>query len=395
MKRILSLLLYLIIVCQAKSEFPIIAYWGVPDWATSPYHFQMLNKCGFTVSLYPYASLDKLVQACRVANKYGVKIIGNCPEMESTPIKVAQTLKDEAGFYGYFIQDEPSMPEIQLRQRLVDQLQSIDSTHRFYINLLPYSDPLKSLSSAKAQSYPEYIKAAVNTSCQQISFDYYPITTEVLRKTWYQNIEMVRHESLISGKPFWGFVLSVPHRVPQTRNAFYPMPTLASLRLQIYSNLAYGAQAIQYFTYWTPNPNDKLGFHDAPINFEGKKTETYGIVQKMNHELHSIAPLFYGAKVLSVGHLGVVPEGTSRQTDMPINIASLKIKASAGALISTFEKQKHIYMAIVNKDYQHEMKIYIKAQNNIPYHLTKKMQKQPMKTSYTIAAGDILLFRLN
>ena len=32
----------------------------------------------------------------------------------------------------------------------------------------------------------------------------------------------------------------------------HPVATSGQLRLQVYSDLAYGAQAIQYFTYWTP-----------------------------------------------------------------------------------------------------------------------------------------------
>ena len=76
-------------------EMPIIAYFGVPDWKTSDENFRIFSECGFTVSLYPYQSLDLLVKACRMADKYGVKILGKCPEMISTPTKAANTLKQE------------------------------------------------------------------------------------------------------------------------------------------------------------------------------------------------------------------------------------------------------------------------------------------------------------
>lgn len=379
---------WLMIASGAKNEMPVIAYWGIPERYTNEANFRMFKECGFSVSLFPYSSLEKLVQACQCADKVGVKVLGQCPEMDEIPLKVASTLKNEKGFYGYMMQDEPSVLGIRQQQKIMRQLKSVDSTHIFYINLLPYYNPDWIYPSTKVKTYTEYLSVASATLCQQLSFDFYPITKDSIRSTWYYNLEMVRRESLASGKPFWGFVLSVPHAV-------YPQPTMASLRLQVYSNLSYGAQAIQYFTYWTPDKNDRYNFHDAPVTPKGEKTETYALVQTMNRELKPIARLMYGAKVVSVGHLGSIPYGAARQTAMPENIKSLKISAHRGAIISQFVKDGYRYLAVVNKDHLTPMKLYIKAKNDIPCHLTKHLKEQPMKASYTISAGDILLFRLS
>ncbi len=371
---------------KTSGEMPIIAYMGIPDWRTSEEDFKLLSECGFTVSLYPYRSLDLLVKACRYADKYGVKVLARCPEMRDNPILAAKTLKKENGFFGYVLQDEPTIDELPEREKDLLRLKDIDNDHCFYINLLPhYNDSWLSIGSV--EKYQRYIRTASAIPCQQISFDHYPITKKGIRKTWYHNLEMVRQESLLTGKPFWAFVLSVPHHV-------YPAPTQASLRLQIYSNLAYGAQAIQYFTYWTPSVDEGFDYHDGPVTHDGIKTNTYGLVQQMNKELKSIANLFYGAKVTAVHHLGEIPEGTSKQTTMPTNIKFLKIKGSPGAIISQFIKEGHHYLAIVNKSYQDSMKVSIKTKNNIPRHITKELKEQPMKTSYAIAAGDILIVKL-
>ena len=378
-----------ICVCGQEREMPIIAFWGVPEGKTMDVEFQRFKECGFTVSLYPYKSLEALIRACRCADKYGVKIIGSCPELVKTPTRAAQALKKENGFFGYQIQDEPNVTEIPQRQKEIEKLKDVDSTHLFYINLLPFqkNDPQWVTSVTKAPTYQDYLRIASKTSCQQISFDHYPITTKGLRDTWYHNLEMIRQESLKSNKPFWGFVLSVPH-------VDYPQPTMGALRLQVYSNLAYGAQAIQYFTYWTPANNKKYDFHDAPISSDGKKTKTYALVQQMNSELKSIAQLFYGAKILSVHHLGVIAEGTSRQTQNPENISSFKIVGKRGALLSRFEKNGRRYLAIVNKDYKEKMTVLLETKNNIPCHITKKLQEEKLQKSYRVSAGDILLVRL-
>lgn len=378
---------------QEADEMPIIAFIGVPEWKNTNESFSTFSKCGFTVSLHNYSSLTSLVKACRLAEKNGVKVLGKCPEMVNNPQLAAKTLQQEKGFYGYLIQDEPSVPEIRQRQQEIERLHGVDSSHVFYINLHPYYHDSWVEPTLKVKSYPQYLKAASATSCQQLSFDFYPIMTSGTRPTWYHNLEMVRRESLNSGKPFWGFVLSVPHDVPFTPNTYYPTPTLGSLRLQVYSNLVYGAQAIQYFTYWTPVPG-RFNYHDAPVDIDGKKTNTYPIVQLMNKELKQVSKLFYGAKVLSVHHLGTIPQGTTRQTSMPDNISSLKIASKKGAVISQLEKDGHHYLAIVNKDHEHSMTVRIKTRNDSPRHLTKTLGEERMKSSYTVNAGDILLFRL-
>ena len=380
--------LFCLLSVTAKGEMPIVAHLGVPDSKTSEEHFRIFKECGFNVSIYRYPNLDLLVKACRYADKYGVKVIGSCPEMIITPAKAANILRHENGFMGYFIQDEPSAPEIQIRHQEIERLKQYDNTHLFYINLFPYyeDDPEWFNSIAKVKKYPEYLKKASATACQQISFDYYPITNDGMRKTWYYNLEMVRNESLSSGKPFWGFVLSIPH-------AIYPQPTMPALRLQVYANLAYGAQAIQYFSYSTIVDNI-YDYYNAPINLEGKKTKTWYIVQQMNRELKTVSKLFYGAKVTSVKHLGIIAKGTSKLSVMPTNLSSLKVVSSKGAIISQFSKDNHQYMAVVNKNHWDPMTVLIKAKNNTPRHLTKALKEEAMKTSYTVPAGDILLFRL-
>lgn len=377
-----------------KASIPIMGFFGVPDWQTTEENFRVFSECGFDISIYRYPSLELLVKACRYADKHGVKILGQCPEIYDSPDHATTILKKEKGFFGYLVQDEPSVPDIRLRQKEIENILRIDSTHPFYINLHPYYHQEWVEPTLKVKTYQEYLKAASATSCQQISFDFYPITTKGIRPTWYQNLEMVRQESLRTSKPFWGFVLSVPHNVPFDEGNYYPTPTLGSLRLQVYSNLAYGAQAIQYFTYWTPSNEEGFNYHDAPISRDGKKTQTYKLVQQMNRELKGVAPLFYGAKVLSVHHLGAIPEGTTRQNTMPLNIKSLKVVGRQGAIISQFQKGTLRYLAVVNKSHEKTLTLRIQPRNATPRHLTKQLKEEAIKTSYIIPAGDILLFRL-
>src|SRR5690606_26264105 len=107
-----------------------------------------------------------------------------------------------------------------------------------------------------------------------------------------------------SKRPLHAFLLSVAHTP-------YPIPTLTHRRVQGYSNLAYGAQVLQYFSYWTP-VGTTWNFHEAPIAADGARTPTYDVVKAFNAELNAVRGVFLGSEVESVGHTGdAIPVGTT------------------------------------------------------------------------------------
>jgi hypothetical protein len=119
------------------------------------------------------------------------------------------------------------------------------------------------------------------------SFDFYPVLKDHRSKKWFENLEQFSDEAKKAGKPFWAFALTTNyddgHLTPQT---------LAALRLQVYSNLAYGAQGIQYFTYWSatssnvPSIGDQRG---APISASGKRSVVYDRVKLMSREIKDLS----------------------------------------------------------------------------------------------------------
>lgn len=392
MKSLKVLLLHILISCASQGIYavesmPIIAFLGIPFNKSTDQNFKDFSDCGFNVSLYGYESLPQLVNACNVAQKYGVRILGHCPETHANPSHAAKILKNNKGFFGYFIQDEPSAPDMIAGENEIRILKSVDTSHCFYINLHPYYDTW-TLDATKTKTYSEYLEQASRMSCQQISFDYYPITKDGIRDGWYNNLEQIRKICKSSGKPMWGFVLSVPH-------AMYPQPNMASLRLQVYSNLSYGAQAIQYFTYWTPpgeKPND---YHNGPITHDGKKTKTYYLVKRMNKELRSLSPIFLGAEITSVNHIGgKLPKGTKKLSRLPKGLSSFKIISKKGAVVSQFRNGGNLYMCVVNKDYEKSLTLCISARNKKTVEIQKDLTESPLQSRYEIQPGDIRIFKL-
>lgn len=380
----LALLLSAATMAQ-DATIPIIGYMGVRHDMSSDKTFKAFKEAGFDINITDYHTLTEVKTALHYAQRQGVKIISRCVETDNHPDIAARELKGYQALQGYVISDEPSATKFARLDSIIKVIRKFDKEHTCYVNLLPYYDD-KILKTTQTKTYTEYVQKSLELGTGFLSFDYYPITNSGLRSSWYRNLEIIRDVSLRANVPFWGFVLSTPHAV-------YPHPTESSLRLQAYSNLAYGAQAIQYYSYWTSRPIN-YDFHDGPITWEGKQTDTYSMVKAINKELKHVGRLFIGASVNSVRHLQVIPIGTSALQVMPTNIENIINTNANGLVISEFTKDGHIYLALVNKDYEHSTSIQVIAANVIPKRVRKDLKEETLKNSYAVAPGDILILRL-
>lgn len=384
---LLLLNIFIFSILQVQAEIPIVAYYGIPLKYSNVNRFKEFKEAGFDVSIcfYNDTPVDTLLRILDDAQKSGIQLLISSGWVSVQPHVGIPRLKNHPALYGYFLQDEPWPTDIQETTQRYKAMARQDTKKPTYVNLLPdYGDGIP--REIKMPPYKQYLQQASTIGLPFISFDFYPIMKSGIRNTWYSCLEDIRQESLRTGKPFWAFALCTPH-------CDYPQPTIESLRLQIYSNLAYGAQAIEYFTYWTPKPTDEWDFHDAPISIDGQRTKNYSLVKRMNQELRNLLPLFDKAEIQTVNHMVRIPEGTTRIQRIPTNIKKLKITGRQGAIISTFKKDGHLYMTIVNKDYQSDMKLYISAKRNVTM-LTKQLKETTIKSNYKIGGGDILLFKL-
>ena len=386
-KMLFPVVLLLCSVFPLQAEIPIVAYYGIPLEYSNVNRFKEFKEAGFDVSIcfYEDTPVDTLLRILDDAQKSNIQLLISSGWVSVQPHVGIPRLKNHPALYGYFLQDEPWPKDIPETTRRYQAMAKQDTKKPTYVNLLPdYGDGMP--REIQMPPYKQYLQKASTIGLPFISFDFYPIRTFDIRPSWYSCLEDIRQESLRTKKPFWAFALCTPHAV-------YPQPTIESLRLQIYSDLAYGAQAIEYFTYWTPKPTKEWDFHDGPISQDGQRTQTYALVKRMNQELHGLLPLFDKAEVQTVNHMLKIPEGTTKLQRIPVNIKKLKVVGRQGALISTFKKGGHLYMAVVNKDYESDIKLYISAKSNVTM-LTKQLKETAVKSSYKIGGGDMLLFKL-
>lgn len=372
-------------------EFPILAWYSVlGDSNQTKERYQELREAGFNIS-FPHfgtaAELEKGLAACKGT---GVKIMAMCTELVNNTAATVNRFKDNPSVAGWFLRDEPVTSGYAELRKLRDRIYAADKSHLMYLNLLPCMVAPQDL---QAKDYEDYVQRFVNeVNITPISYDMYPVVMEngkaKLRPMFYENLEIVRKVSLRNDYPFWAFCLATAHDP-------YPIPSDTHLRIEAFSALAYGAQCIQYFTYWTPGTT-VWNFHNAPIDENGKRTDVYYKVKNVNKEIQALAKVFLGAKATDVSHTGdSIPTGTKSLTQMPPKFQSIQSNGE-GILVSQLVNGKNKYVMLVNRSIDDAQTVTFYLDQSVkrvmPFNGETKLNVG--KQTLTLSPGNYAIFRI-
>lgn len=371
-------------------EFPILAWFSVlGDENLTPERYKELRDAGFNISFSHFSNTESLEKGLKACRGTGVKIMVTCAELENNTTETVNRYKSDKSIAGWFLRDEPTTDGFDDLRKFRDKIHAADKKHLMYLNLLP---SIVSPGDLKADSYEDYVQKFVDkVNITQISYDFYPIVDDnyriVVRPQFYDNLEMVRKVSLKSDYPFWAFCLSTAHDP-------YPIPNDTHLRVEAFSALAYGAQCIQYFTYWNPG-TDIWNFHNAPIDVRGNKTSVYYKVKRINREIHGLTKVFLGAKATDVSHTGDnIPQGTKPLGTMPDKFQSIKSDGE-GILVSQLVNGKNKYVMFVNRsiDFPQNVDFYLGDDVVRVFPCGKTEKLGVGKQTVTLTPGNYAIFK--
>jgi hypothetical protein len=310
--------------------------------------FRLVAEAGFSVNMSFLGSREANLKALELARAAGLCLIvqdNRVSKLLDDPTlsldvlaRVAADYKSHPAFYGYFITDEPNASKFERLGAIVCRIKELDPAHPSYINLFPTYANEQQLGTA---TYEEHVTRYLDVVRPHfLSFDHYPVTRSGLRPDYYRNLEIVRRMALERGLDLWAFTLVTPHAV-------YPPPTIGHIRLQLWSDIAYGAKGLQYFTFATPGGTD-YNWGSGLIDKQGRPGPAYPLARVVNAEIRRVEGLILRWKSVAVFHSEPLPEGTNALAgEGPVSAVS-----GAPLVIGVFSDGPVRYVLFVNRDYE-------------------------------------------
>lgn len=369
---------------NAACELPIMGYSGFPG--TTPkleMRYREAKECGLTALMQGFGTAEQARKYLDVAQRAGIKLLlSNRKLFEADGSQLAAAVKDHPALMAYYVRDEPSVEDFDNLGRAVRAIQAVDSVHPSIVNWFGRVDRMQRWYHVP--TFEEYIGQFIEkVPTPVLSFDQYPVLNPGLFPTaqfrpatgdchlqtnWYHSLETVLDTSKRTGRPYWAFALSCALRHKQGND--YPIPTEAHLRLQQYSNLAYGAQGLWYYNYRaSPRELGKMFAQGHPFAKDWKRSTVYERMRRVNAELQARAFVFLGATVERVRHTGVpwpgegerltgrfIPPGTTPLSagDLPAWVKSLSTP-DGGAVVSRLLNGGKEYLVVVNRSPDKEL----------------------------------------
>jgi hypothetical protein len=332
---------------QRERHIPIMTWPGPDASLLNLETFRLVAEAGFSVNMSFLGGREANLKALDLARAAGLRLMVQDDRIsqlvDSTlPLHVLTLVvadyKDHPAFYGYCITDEPNASRFERLGLIVRRLRELDPAHPAYINLFPTYANEQQLGTPTYEDHVARYLATVRPPF--LSFDHYPVTRSGLRPDYYRNLEIVRRMAMERGLDLWAFTLVTPHAV-------YPPPTLGHIRLQLWSDIAYGAKALQYFTFVTPGGTD-FDWGGGLVDKQGRPGPAYPLAREANAEVRRVEGLILRWKSVGVSQSEPLPEGTRPLAgDGPVVSAT-----GAPLVVGFFSDGAARYVLFVNRDYE-------------------------------------------
>ena len=349
-----------------RPRMEAIGYYCFKPWNATLENYQKLADAGLTMVTLETDEGDwqSYIDLAAQAGLKTLAIVLNhagywYDNMEYTGLdELINYLKDCPDVYGYHMCDEPSVDDIWRLMAIKDKIRQLDDTRPIYINLLANASP----AGLGVSTYPEYVNIMADyLDFDFISFDIYPVLVGAIQPGWHMCLETVSDAAKRRGIPFWAFAASCWINKEST-TLKREKPNAYNIQLQIYTDLAYGAQAVQYFTI-----QDYGGTDYAPIMRDGTWTQAYEELKKANLTMQKRAFVFKDCNVTKVRQLGMSAshEDALSILDLPQEIKSIDVTFSA--TVSFIENNGNEYMVIVNNYWSADEVVKVELDSPVYY----------------------------
>lgn len=368
-------------VNPAGEEFPIMAWLNITG---SDQEFRDMYDSGVNLNYTQgHGSHDNIDNMLGNASGSHVRQIPNFWRVtgstnEDILKETMNRYKDNDGIAGWALNDEPYGSQFEHLGQIASWIRKYSPNKLVYLNLLhSVENPINYTAVMGSKNYADYLQQAVRKiGVGMISMDCYPIVrdtqadTKSIRSFFFESLEITARVARQYGIPFWGFARSKGDSISPTQE--FPTPTEPDLRLQVFANLAYGAQGIQYYTY--SNTDTRYTRYNAPLEIDPnagwtwRKTETYYMLQRINKEIQNHRWVFLNDSIIDVSFTGKLPKATKRlkKTDYPDKVKSMTNKVNgAGFLVSQFKNGNNRFFMVLNRELESTQTLDIEVTDGV------------------------------
>jgi hypothetical protein len=347
----------------ASPPLPISAWDGPVVSSDVVEKYREFADAGFMYNQTAFADVEQARIGLDAAHGAGVKVLSRYWPHSPTvsPPDMARHFKDHPGLGGYIVQDEPTIsefPALLARTREVLKADP-DPAKIVCVNLLPIYAGNAMIELKPHQAYEDYVfKFLSEVPVNVLSYDFYPLKRFAPIPTWYENMLVAHRAARMADIPLWSFISCCGMDL-------FPDPTMATLRVQAYTNLALGATGIEHFLYRA------CGGRVAPYDRAGNRTYVYDLVRQLNAELQARAAVFMGSTAKLIRYAGS-PVPAPMKPYEPSGVIQTLQAGGKGAVVSALWKDKLRFFIILNQDFLEPMPLAMSWQKPTRMHQVQK-----------------------
>lgn len=346
-----------------KDAFKIGIFWP-PVWKhTNEEQYRILAETGVdiiqNVSSTDLNTKEKNLRMLELAQQYKMKVIISEPRVHGSDDSIkamVDTYRNHPATAGYYIRDEPDSALLDWAIKTYRTIAALDKEKIPHVNLFP-DFALKDYEKGYVE---RWIEGVGKENLKYLSFDIYPYKRKGrFEKSYYNCMDIIRRAGLKYGVKTSCYLQSFGIV------DMYRRPNIDEMRLNVYSNLAYGIKNPVWFCYATPTGQGDQKFMNSVIDSLGRKTDLYEPFKAFNAEMKQLGKTLIHLDAIEVYHSG---DSLWMGTRLPPADFLLLPADPKSEVILTLFKDQHSsreYIMVVNKSFRESRTITFKAQDRV------------------------------
>jgi hypothetical protein len=338
-----------------KNEFVISIYCPPPYAFLNDEQYKNIKEGGvdivFNVGGDVRSDRQGNLETLEMAQKHGLKVYVHDPRMAQSDEKIAEMVNDyksHPALGGYYITDEPDSARLQSVIEQQRKVALLDPSKDSYVNHLPDW----AVNHYEDDFLKRWVEGVGAKNLRYLAFDNYPYKRKQrAEKTHFQNLDIIRRVGLeydvmtSSCLQSFGMYFSGVEEIRR--------PNKDEMRLNCFSNLAYGVKNPVWYPYWTKiRHNNILTMSYSIIDENGKKTDLYEPFKMYNWQMKQLGKTLINLDAQEVYHTGdSLWLGT---THPPADFLWKVANPGADVIVSLFKEKKggKTYIMVVNKSFK-------------------------------------------